>query len=389
MTAPITNKLSRTALRRTSSFMSLCFALLTVAAQAQQPPQPGLTREAIEKALTIQLPEDPATVIAVVGESQILYGDLKPRVDARIQQVLDQTQQEVPEEQIKFARINLTRGLLAQTVSTKRLREKFILDQVGTQDAEKRKEASDLMASRARQLFFESEVPTMMEKLKASTRIELDDKLRAEGSSLQARQRNFMDLMLGHMYMRSAVEKQPKVTIAEIASYYKDHNEEYQHKAQARWEQLSVYYDRFPSKEAAQQAINAMAREAYFGGNLQAVAKSKSQEPLASSGGLHEWTSQGSLASDAMDKQIFSIPLNKMSDLIYDDIGIHVIRVLERKSAGVTPIAELQEKIKTTIQNEKVRVQQEKVMKDVVDSVPVWTLFPEDVPGSKPLPTKQ
>ena len=234
MTAPITNKLSRTALRRTSSFMSLCFVLLTVAAQAQQPPQPGLTREAIEKALTIQLPEDPATVIAVVGESQILYGDLKPRVDARIQQVLDQTQQEVPEEQIKFARINLTRGLLAQTVSTKRLREKFILDQVGTQDAEKRKEASDLMASRARQLFFESEVPTMMEKLKASTRIELDDKLRAEGSSLQARQRNFMDLMLGHMYMRSAVEKQPKVTIAEIASYYKDHNEEYQHKAQAR-----------------------------------------------------------------------------------------------------------------------------------------------------------
>ena len=120
------------------AFVSVPAALCQAPSQAE-----------FEKALATELPDDPAAVIAVVGQSKILLGDVKPKVDARINSVVEKSPQAVPEEQIKFARVNLTRGFLAQAIQTKMMRESFLLSQVGTQAADKRKEANELMGSKS------------------------------------------------------------------------------------------------------------------------------------------------------------------------------------------------------------------------------------------------
>jgi hypothetical protein len=332
------------------------------------------------------LPDDPAAVIAVVGESPILLGDLKPRVEAKIAEVVSKNRQPIPPEQLRTARLNLTRSLLAQTIQNKMMRESFLLDQVGTQDKEKRDEAGKMMTSRAKQMFFESEVAALRKKYKVDDLTELDDRLRESGSSLAARQREFVDSMLGHMYVRSNVEQEPDVSLAEIVEFYQTHLDQYEHGAKAKWEQLTVLFSRFSTREQAHAAISEMGREAYFGGNMQAVARDKSQEPFAGEGGLHDWTSQGSLASQTLDEQVFSLPLNRMSQIIEDDQGYHIIRVLARKPPGVTPLSEVQEQIQETIQKRKVARAQQKVIHTMRNRVPVWSIFPEDVPGAKPLP---
>ena len=361
-----------------------CVFMLPQIATAQAP-----SKEEFEKALATELPEDPAKVIAVVGESKILLGDVKAKVDARINSVIDKAQQDVPEEQIKYARVNLTRGFLRQSIENKMMRESFLLGQVGTQAADKRAEASQMMSSRARQMFIEAEIPELLKKYGVDDRAALDDVLRKEGSSLTARQREFTDAMLGHLYIRSSVDKDPPVSLAEIIQYYNANRQQYEHKSQARWEQLTVMFSKFPSRAAADAVIRDMGREAYFGGSMQSVARQKSQEPLASSGGVHDWTNQGSLASDAIDHMIFSMPLDKMSDIIEDDQGFHIIRVLERRPAGVKPLKDLQSDIRKQIQRQKVLKSQKKMMEDMKKRVPVWTMFPEDIPGSKPLPGMQ
>ena len=308
------------------------------------------------------------------------------RVEARIKEVLSKTDQQVPEDQLKYARISLTRGLLRQAIQNKMMRESFLLDQVGTQNAEKRSEADATLAARARQMFHESEIPELYKQYNAHDITELDDKLRQKGSSLAARQRDFTDAMLGHLYMSSRVEKKPNVSIAEIAEYYAEHREDYFQTDQARWEQLTVLQSNFPTAEEAMKAITAMGREAYFGGNVQAVARAKSQEPFASSGGLHDWTPKGSLASEKLEEQVFSIPLNRMSEIIADDQGFHIIRVLERRAAGVKPLSELQDEIRSKIRAKKISDSQEKLLRDMEQRVSVWSLFPEDIKGAMPLP---
>ncbi len=369
--------------RRFHSTVVVFLLGLTFAAtlEAQVP-----TRNEVDDAQEIQLPDDPAAILAVVGRTPILLGDLMPKVDARINEVLANNAQQIPEDQLHFARVNLIRGLLAQAIQNKMMRESFLIDQVGSEAADKRNEADAKLTSRARQMFFESEVPELREQYKVDDVTELDALLRKKGSSLAARQRDFVDAMLGHLYIRSKVDREPKVSLAEISEHYNANLSDYDRPAQARWEQMTVLFSNFDSKEAAHQAIWDMGREAYFGGNLQAVAREKSQEPFAGKGGLHDWTAKGSLASEKLDNEIFSIQLNAMSEIITDDDGYHIIRVLERREAGRTPLSEVQDEIRAKVRQDKITSSQKKVMEDMQVRIPVWALFPKDIPGAKPLP---
>jgi hypothetical protein len=360
---------------------------LTATSSAQRPASSGPPTISGED--SVSLPDDPATVVAVVGQTPILWGDIEPKVDGRIKQVLSELKQELPASELAPARMQLARGALMQVIQNKMMSESFLLDQVGTQAATKRREVSEMMHSRARQMFFDNELPSLLEKYETEDMTELDEKLRETGTSLQARQREFTDMMLGHMFMRSKIAKDPSVSISEINAAYEKDIDSYRHGAKARWEQLSVLFANHPSREEASAAIAAIGREAYFGGNLQAVARDKSEEPFAADGGLHDWTTQGSLASKPLDKQIFSIPLNRMSEIIEDEQGLHIIRVLERREAGVVPLADLQDEIREKIKTEKTSLAQREMLEQMQQRIPVWTIFPGDLPGSKPLrPTR-
>jgi parvulin-like peptidyl-prolyl isomerase len=87
-----------------------------------------------------------------------------------------------------------------------------------------------------------------------------------------------------------------------------------------------------------------------------------------------------------LDAQIFSLPLNKISGVIQDGRGFHIIRVLERKAADYTPQSELQDELRSKIRKRKIEESQRLALDRMRDKIPVWTLFPEDIPGSKPLP---
>ena len=353
----------------------------TTLSDQQSPPE-----EKPETEKNVVLPEDPAAIIAYVGRSPILMGDVSGKVESQINEAISRSGGQFPAEQLQVARVNLTRNLLQQLIQTRMMREAFLLDQVGTESAEKRAEADARLTSRARQMFFETEVPELRKQYKVEELTDLDAALREKGSSLALRQREFMDAMLGHLYIRSKVEREPTVTVAEINEYYEMHSDDYQRPARARWEQLSVRFDKFPDQKAAHAAIWEMGREAYFGGSMQAVARQSSQEPFASRGGLHEWTSKGALASDPIDQQVFSIPLNAMSEIIEDQDGYHIIRVLDRQDAGITPVSEVQDSIRGIIRKEKIAESQRQVLDQMQVMVPVWSLFPEDTPGAEPLP---
>jgi hypothetical protein len=229
-------------------------------------------------------------------------------------------------------------------------------------------------------------LPELKKAYSTENLAEIDSQLREEGLSLAAMQRQFIDQMFGQLYVRSKVKRNPDVSLAEIVQHYHEHQDRYRHQAQARWEQLTVLFENFSSREAARKAIWEMLQEARFGGSMQAVARAKSQEPFADSGGVHGWTNRGSLASNVLDDTIFNLPLNRISDVIEDENGFHVVRVLERKPAGITPLSEIQDEIRKEIRQSKVAQSRERLTQEIQDRVPVWSLFPDDIPGAKPLP---
>ncbi|MGB1707698.1 MAG: peptidyl-prolyl cis-trans isomerase, partial [Rubripirellula sp.] len=210
--------------------------------------------------LEVALPEDPAAVIAVVGKSNVLLGDLLPQVDARIAEVEKKSGQKIPAEQLREARLSLVRGLLGKTIQAKMMRESFLLEQVGVENADKREEADAKLSGRARHMFHEAELPELKKQYGTQDLRELDSMLREKGSSLLARQRDFVDQMLGHLYLRGNVNRKPEVSLAEIITEYEADKEQYFRAERARWEQLTVLYSKFPNEQAARSAIQEMGR---------------------------------------------------------------------------------------------------------------------------------
>ena len=80
---------------------------------------------------------------------------------------------------------------------------------------------------------------------------------------------------------------------------------------------------------------NAVLRGASFA----VVARRESNGPRAEDGGRYDWTNQGSLASEKLDHAIFSLPVDVMSDIIEDQFGFHIVRVVERKGSRAGPIS--------------------------------------------------
>lgn len=365
----------RTAIQRLPQLIVLLFFATISLAQGPSP-------EAVREALSSSIPEDPAAVVAVVGKTHIFSGDIMPRVNGRIKEITDQTPQKPSEHEVKYMQSRLFRSLLAQTIQLKMLRESFLLSQVGTQNADKRAEAETKLQARARQMFAESELPKLYKQLGVNSVDEVDAALRQKGSSFESTKSDFIDQMLAYLYQSDQIKKDPPIALIEIQNYYDDHKEEYEVRAQVKWEQLTATFEKSGGRDQAIVAINEMGREAFYGGSMQAVAKAKSQEPFASRGGVHDWTNRGSLASTVLEEQLFKLPTGAMSEVIEDTDGMHIVRILDRREAGVRPLSELQDEIREIIKRQKITEATQHVTKEMTRRVPVWTIFPDDVEGS-------
>ena len=258
---------------------------------------------------TSSLPDDPAAILAVVGRTHILLGDVCPSREAESMKCSPRPIRRFTRGQLHFARLNLVRGLLAQAIQNKMMRESFLMDQVGTEAADKHEEADAKLTSQARQMFFESEIPELKKQYKvrgphaARQRTPKERKL-VGGTSTRFRRRDaWSSLHPQQGRSENRMFRSPK-----SLSTIKPTMEEYERPTRARWEQMSVLFGSlnrvsWPTKRSGTWDVKLTSAA-----TCRRSPGSKSQEPFASKGGLHEWTTKGSLASENSTSKFSRFP---------------------------------------------------------------------------------
>lgn len=220
-----------------------------------------------------------------------------------------------------------------------------------------------------------------MEKAEARSPAELDIMLREFGTSLEQQKRTFIEKILGQSVLGQKIDFEPEITHQQMLDFYHEHEQDYFVPARVRWEKLTVRIDRFPNKAEAWAALGQMGNEVLRGASLAAVARRQSQGVDASDGGQHDWTTQGSLASDTLDTALFSLPIGKLSERLEDDKGFHIVRVIEREGDSKIPFLEAQVDIKESLRKESVREQIAEYVAELKEGIPVWTAY-EDAAGT-------
>lgn len=305
----------------------------------------------------------PAETIAIVGDQHILAGDVLGEVNMMLAPYVGK----VPEDELEEQRQKLLQQYLPGLIENKILYLEF-LRKIPPE------RIPDVEAKLAEE-FDAEKLEGALQRAKVNSPQELDAMLRQFGSSLEKQRRAYMEQKLGRAMLGREIDYKPEITHEEMLAYYREHEKEFEVPARARWEQLTVRFANHDTKEAAWQKIAAMGNEVLRGAPLSAVAKRHSEAPSASDGGQHDWITQGSLASEELDAAIFSLPLHRLSQIIDDGKGFHIIRVLERDEARRIDFVDAQEKIRDILKKEKIQKQVEAYIVDLKARTNVWTVF--------------
>jgi len=225
--------------------------------------------------------------------------------------------------------------------------------------------------------FEESELEKLLKRAKVQTRRELDQKFRQIGSSIEREKRAFMQRTLAQQWMRQKVKHDEEVTYDQMLDYYYEHMDDFRHPARARWEELVVSFSKHPDKAAARAAISWMGNQVQDGIPLAAVAKEHSDGATAAGGGRRDWTTKGSLVSEAVDGALFGLPLGQLSPILESKRGYHIVRVTQREPAYCTPFLKAQAEIEPKIRQRRTRKLMQEYLADLQERYPIWTIFDE------------
>ncbi|WP_158261036.1 MULTISPECIES: peptidyl-prolyl cis-trans isomerase [Pirellulaceae] len=316
---------------------------------------------------------EPARIVAIVNGEPILAGDILGPVNQMIEEKMasltPEQRESVAPEEIKQFKEQALKQMLPGLIDIKVV----YLDFLRAVPSDRMEEMQGMLGKN----YEEYQLETDMKNAGVNTPAELDMKLRGMGGSLEKKKRQFVEKLVAQQQIQRKIRKDEEVTHQQMLDYYNEHAQEYEKLAKVKWEQLMVKFSEFPNRQAAWEAMASMGNQVLRGAPLNAVAKRESQGIKASSGGQYDWTRQGSLKNETVDRAIFSLPIGELSPIIESPEGFHIVRVTEREDAGMVPFTKAQVEIKEKIQNERRQEQMQIYIKDVKSKAQVWTIFDE------------
>lgn len=311
----------------------------------------------------------PTQIVARVGTDAILAGDVVGLVEPPLYEKL----KKVPPEQRDHVRMD---AMLKQMQDL--IRVKVILA-----DIEKSipKEGFDKQMEKLREIFHKEVVPTLIAQYKVGSRRELEELFRSRGSSMEIFERHFCDLQFTQMWSQRSVEIKEEVSQDQILQYWHDFPDEFRVDARVTWEHLMARMSDYETADDARAAIADMGNEVLDGESLANVARRRCRGTLAKNAGQEEPTRQGVLNSTGLDEAIFSLPVGKLSQIIEDEGGFHIVRVLSRQEAGFVPFEEAQDSIRQKIIAERRRKAMQDYVNKLTKNTTITTIFdnPDDI----------
>lgn len=304
--------------------------------------------------------------VAIVNGSPILASEVLERYGPQ----LAEAKKKLPPEQFEEARLMLIKRDLDGHIERKLLAEGLM--------SMLKKEQIEMLNNFIDQAFAKEEAE-MMKQAGVSTRMELDQELRKQHTSLANLKTNFANQRMAMEFLGTKTKSDIRVGRPELLEYYTDHREDYYVPARVKWQQILVEFDKHGGREGAKQHLEAIVEKLRptRGENFAEVAQEMSDGPNAQNGGRWEWTKQGSLADERIDEALFQLPLRRPSQVFESDDAYRIVMVDQRDEGRYKPFDELQDEIKATIEKEHRKVAAQKHIDDMMAKAEITTIFDE------------
>ncbi|MDO9515548.1 MAG: peptidylprolyl isomerase [Syntrophales bacterium] len=191
--------------------------------------------------------------------------------------------------------------------------------------------------------------------------------LAAEGATLDEYKDEIRRSRIKGKVIDKTVKSKVSVGEEEIGEYYAKHRDEYEGKEANRIQQILLVKPK-DADEGVYKTLRAQAEgileKLKDGESFDLMVDTHSQGPAAGSGGDLGFVEKG-MMFPKVDTVAFSLKRGEISDVIESPVGFHIIKIIDRRGAGIKPVEEVRGEIIWKIGNEKVQKKFEEWLKEL------------------------
>lgn len=216
----------------------------------------------------------------------------------------------------------------------------------------------------------EEEVMNVLKDMLTKQNLGMEDflkKLEKEGNSLVFVKKEIKEQLMRMRLMRWEIKSKIMISEQEIGEYYNKHRDEYEGKEAVRIQQILLIMP--PNADRAVKAkikedASQIQKRAMSGESFDLLAAKYSQGPGAAQGGDVGFIEKGGMIPE-VETVAFTLPQDKVSGVIESGLGFHIIKVVDKRGAGLKPIDALREEIKAKLEDGKLEKKYDEWISDV------------------------
>lgn len=231
---------------------------------------------------------------------------------------------------------------------------------------------------KVKELFDEHEIERLKASYKVTTRLELEQELAKQGTTLDKLKGMFSDQQLAIYYIKDSNKtKQVQYSRKDLLEWYEKNIEQFKFNSKVRWREVRINYKAGSptSEDKAQTRMREVI--ALFKNRVpfEEIAKKHSDGPKAANGGVWDWTDKGTLAEDAIDRALFQLAPGSPSEVLDTGNAYVIVEVIERRDAGYESFDDVQDTISKKLQQSSRSTDTSKFIDELVKSATIWTAF--------------
>ena len=216
----------------------------------------------------------------------------------------------------------------------------------------------DQEAKKAGLIVKDEEVMETINNLLARKKYTMEDllnNLAKENSTFEAHKKDVKEHLLRMKLIRHELKSKIMITEEEIGEYYQQNRENYEGKEAVRLKHILIIIPKGADekvKTKLRAEVDAILERLQKGESFDVIASRYSQGPAAAAGGDIGFVEKGSM-QPVVDSAAFSLKKDELSGAIESPIGFHIIKVIDKRGAGIKPIESVREEIKAKIEEDK------------------------------------
>lgn len=180
--------------------------------------------------------------------------------------------------------------------------------------------------------------------------------LEREGETMESYRHDIRNQLLRQRLIRREVQSKIVVSDEEIGEYYRQHREDYEGKEAVRVRQIFIPIPRGSDDRAVKrlrEEAEEVRRKIVAGEPFELfAAKYAPNQSLAAAGGDIGFIERGAVLPE-VEEAAFRLKVDEVSGVIAVENGFYILKVTDKRGAGLKPIQEVRQEIVAKIEEKK------------------------------------